>query len=109
MLTYLSNLVNPHIFELKTSRKTRGEVMAMLNHDHTIAYVVRMVEHQMPVTELRTAYLGEANSWPGIDNMSRGHVQELWGSLQNDIVAGANLKWEREADKVEQSEGSDAG
>lgn len=92
------------IFELKD-----GQVMAMLNHDHTIAYVVRLVEHQMPVNELRTAYLGEANSWPGIDNMSRGHMQELWGSLQNDIVAGSNLKWERDPDKIEQSDTSDAG
>jgi hypothetical protein len=93
------------VFELKD-----GEVAAMLNHDHSIAYVVRLVEHQPPINELRTAYLAEANTWPGMSNMTRGHMQEVLGALYSDITAGANLKWERETDKVEQLEGSpDAG
>ncbi len=60
------------VFELKD-----GEVAAALNHDHSIAYVVRLVEHQPPLDELRTAYLAEANTWPGISNMTRVHMQEV--------------------------------
>ena len=81
-----------------------GEVGAVLNNDHTIAYVVRVVEHQPPLTELRTAYLAEANNWPGLNMMSRGHMQEIFASVANDIVAGSHLKWERKNDVTEQGE-----
>ncbi len=92
------------VFSLKD-----GEVGVVMNHDHTIAYVVRLVEHQMPVNELRTAYLGEVNTWPGIINMTRGHMQDAWNTLQDDVVAGAKVKWERDADKIEQGDSSDSG
>jgi hypothetical protein len=96
------------VFELKD-----GQVAAMLNHDRTIAYVVRLVEYQPTLNELRTAYLSEANFWPGINYMTQGHVQEVMQGLENDIVAGANVKWEREADKTEpeesQAESPEAG
>lgn len=92
------------VFSLKN-----GDVGVVLNHDHTIAYVVRLVEHQMPVNELRTAYLGEVNTWPGIVNMTRGHMQDAWNTLQDDAVAGANVKWERDADKIEQADSNETG
>ena len=92
------------VFELK-----EGEVVAMLNHDRTIAYVVRLVEYQPTLNELRTAYLSEANFWPGINYMTQSHVQEVMQGLESDIVAGANVKWERDADKIEQGDSPDEG
>jgi hypothetical protein len=86
-----------------------GEVTSALNNDHSIAYVVRVVEHQPPLNELRTAYLAEANSWTGLNLMTRAHVQEVLSTVQHDILASENLKWERDPDKVEQAESQDAG
>ncbi|HEX4412590.1 MAG TPA: hypothetical protein VH107_03110, partial [Lacipirellulaceae bacterium] len=54
-----------------------GDVIALPSHDHTITYVVRVVEHQPALSELRTAYLGEANTWSGLNNMMRDHMREV--------------------------------
>ena len=82
------------VFKLKD-----GEVGAVLNHDHTIAYVVRMVEHQPSADELRTAYLAEANNWPGLDVKVQEHALEVAGNLRKDITDGSGLTWVRAADQ----------
>lgn len=86
-----------------------GQVGVAFNNDHTIAYVIRVVEHNPPLAELRTAYLGEANSWLGLRSMTQSHFQEVASSLLADLTTGANLKWERDPDKVEHEEVPDAG
>lgn len=87
-----------------------GDVIALPSHDHTITYVVRVVEHQPALNELRTAYLGEANTWSGLNNMMRDHMREVGSQLIDDITKGAHLDWKRDPDKIEQnSEPSDAG
>jgi hypothetical protein len=92
------------VFQLKD-----GEVVALPSHDHTMVYVVRVVEHQPSINELRTAYLGEANTWSGLNNMTRDRMREVWSKLQDDVTAGAHLDWKRPADKIEQGESSDEG
>lgn len=92
------------VFELKD-----GQVAGVLNHDHTIAYVVRVVEHQPPLTELHTAYLQDAGSWPGAYIMSRAHAQEVASNLVEDLTKSANLKWNRDKDKVARPESEDGG
>jgi hypothetical protein len=92
------------LFQLKD-----GDVAALPSHDHTIVYVVRVVEHQPSINELRTAYLGEANTWSGLNNMTRDHMRDVWTKLQDDVTAGAHVKWERDPDKLEQGDSSDAG
>lgn len=96
-------------FMRRASQLKDGEVAAVLNHDHSIAYVVRLVEHQPTLNELRTIYLTEANSWPGLDNMTRGHAQEVMSNLENDILVGSNLEWKRDPDTIEQNDSQDAG
>jgi hypothetical protein len=81
----------------------QGEVGAVLNHDHSIAYVVRVVEHQFSPDELRTAYLGEANNWPGINIMTSDHMQLATQLLAADIFQSRGLKWERPADQPEEA------
>jgi hypothetical protein len=76
-----------------------GEVGAALNHDHSTAYVIRLVEHQPPLADLRTAYLAEANTWPGLRPMIEGHAQEVAMNLAADLTTNANLKWERTPDR----------
>jgi hypothetical protein len=92
------------VFQLKD-----GETAGLLSHDHTIAYVVRVAEHQPSINELRTAYLGEANNWSGLYNMMRDRVQGAQSALQRDIVAGAHVDWKRDPDKVGESEEPNAG
>jgi hypothetical protein len=92
------------VFELKD-----GEVAAVPNHDHSITYIVRVVEHQLGLPELRTAYLADANSWQDEDSMDQLHRGEVAGSLENDVIARANLTWVRVPDKKGQEEQSDEG
>ncbi len=87
------------VFELKD-----GEVGVALNHDHSIAYVIRVVEHQPALPELRSEYLSEANTWSGLNTMTQGHVQEVVSDLRRDIIAGANLKWDRDPDKTKEQQ-----
>jgi len=87
------------VFELKP-----GQVGAVQNHDRSIAYVVRLVEHLDSPEELRAAYLSEANSWPGIRLMTTSHAQLAARLLVEDLVAGTGLKWERPPDQVETEE-----
>ncbi len=85
------------VFQLKD-----GETAGLLSHDHTTAYVVRVVEHQPSINELRTAYLGEADTWSGLGNMIRQRFQEARSMLQQDIIGSAHLDKKRDLDKEQQ-------
>jgi hypothetical protein len=87
------------VFEMKP-----GQVAAVQNHDRSIAYVVRLVEHLDSPEELRAAYLSEANSWPGMRLMTTSHAQLAARLLVEDLVAGTGLKWERPPDQIEGEE-----
>jgi hypothetical protein len=84
-------------FELKD-----GEVGAALNHDHSIAYVIRVVEHQDSPEELQSAFLSEANMWQGLQLKLYQHRQQGESSLVADV--GPNVKWERTPDQVEEED-----
>ncbi len=64
-----------------------GQVAAVLNHDHTLAYVVRVVEHQYNPEKLRELYLAEAYDWLGQSLMNNERAQAA-----NAAVAGAMLE-----------------
>lgn len=80
-------------FELKD-----GEVGAVLNNDDSIAYVIRVVEHQIPQEELREAYLSEANTWDGLPAMTNNHVTLGQRSLSAEL-SGGGLEWKRTPDR----------
>ncbi len=94
-------------FMRRVSELKVGAVAAIMNHDRSIAYVVREVEHQDSPDELRSAYLTEANSWPGLRLMTGGHAQIAARLLVEDITTAAGLKWERPADQIEQDDEED--
>jgi len=87
------------VFDLKD-----GEVGAVLNHDKSIAYLVRIAEHMMSEDALQRAYLAEAGNWPGMNFMTRSHSQTAARLLVNDILESKGLKWERDPDQLEPDE-----
>jgi hypothetical protein len=92
------------VFDLKD-----GQLAVIPNNDHSIVYIVRVVEHQPGLNELRNNYLAEANSWYGENQMNQMHRQEVAGSLVNDIETRSNLKWDRDPDKTKGEQGQDEG
>jgi hypothetical protein len=87
------------VFQLKV-----GEVAAVMNHDRSIAYVVRLVEHSKPPEELRTDYLAEAGIWPGQQIMTSDRVQRSYQMLTDDILKSYGVEWKRTADQLLEDE-----
>jgi hypothetical protein len=87
------------VFSLKD-----GEVAAVLNNDHSLVYVIRIVEHLNSSDELRNAYLSEVNTWDGLPVIMNEHAQMARQMLFNDVVAEANLDWVRDPDPRPQDE-----
>ena len=83
------------VFNLK-----EGEVGAAPNHDHSIAYVVRIAEHQNTPAELPQAFLSEADTWYGVPAMARGRAQSAVRVVLADMLESAGVKWERDADQI---------
>jgi hypothetical protein len=92
------------VFELKD-----GQVAVIPNHDHSIAYIVRVVQHQMSLAELRSAYLTDGASWMGENIMIQMRRQEVAADLERDIERSANLTWVRDPDKVSPGDQGEAG
>ena len=72
-----------------------GKVAAVLNHDHSIAYVVRVADHQYGPEKLREMYLAEANSWLGQSAMNNGRAQAANSALQATILKNAGYEEDR--------------
>ncbi|HJQ79050.1 MAG TPA: hypothetical protein VJ828_03800 [Lacipirellulaceae bacterium] len=90
------------VFEMKV-----GDVAAVMNHDRSIAYVVRLVEHAMPPEELRTAYLAEAAIWPGRQIMETDRFLRTRELVATDVLESSGLKWERTPDELLEDEEED--
>jgi len=91
------------VFNLKD-----GQVGILQNNDHSIAYVVRVVEHQPNLAGLRTAYMADAFTWQGERLMNQVHGQDVARELDGSIEASSNLKWDRDHDKSKNDQ-SDEG
>lgn len=79
-----------------------GEVAAALNHDRSIAYVLRLVEHQSSLEEMRRVFLSEADQWYGLARMTQDHVGIAYNDLVMDLLSSIDLRWERQPDQVVQ-------
>jgi hypothetical protein len=77
-----------------------GKVAAVLNHDHSIAYIVRVQQHLEDREALRQDFLQEmANGWPGAVTMARGHMQMAQSALFQGITSEAGIDWKRTPDE----------
>jgi hypothetical protein len=75
------------------------EVKAVLNHDHSIAYVVRIAEHEQSPAELQMAYLSEATRWYGLRAMDSSHARIASRAVYDDLLATHGVEWIREPDQ----------
>jgi hypothetical protein len=76
-----------------------GDVGASLNHNRTIAYVLRIAEHQDTPAELRQNFLSEADQWYGAPTWARSHSSQLVADLMDDINKSAGVDWNRKPDE----------
>ena len=90
------------VFSLKD-----GEVGAVLNHDHTTAYVVRIAEHMLPPDSLHDTYLTEASNWPGITLMNNDHARISASLLADDLLKSRELDWLRDPDPQQPADASE--
>ncbi|MCI0491756.1 MAG: hypothetical protein L0Z07_02335, partial [Planctomycetes bacterium] len=87
------------VFELGPS-----DVGAELSHDHSVAYVVRISEHQSAPEELHQDYLSEANTWDGLPTMARSHAQTVARVIQSQMMTDAGVEWDRPADQLTENQ-----
>jgi hypothetical protein len=76
-----------------------GEVGAALNHDHSIAYVLKVAEHQDTPAELRQTFLSEADQWYGAPAWARAHSGQVVSDVMTDMYSAAGIDWDRKADQ----------
>ena len=88
-----------YVFDLED-----GKAGATLNHDHSIAYVVRVADHQLSPDALRTAYLAEANTWPALGSMIGARMRSASERLLGDVTSAADVKWQRPHDQISEEE-----
>jgi hypothetical protein len=84
-----------------------GRAAAVLNHDHSIAYVVRLLEHVASEDKLREDYLADTNYWPGWPGFRRatdGHSQEYVAALARHVLDKVGFEELRPLDPREAEE-----
>ncbi|MEX2168061.1 MAG: hypothetical protein WD851_02015 [Pirellulales bacterium] len=78
-----------------------GNVGAVLNHDHSIAYIVRVQQHLDDRDTLRRDFLEEmSNGWIGANTMARRHGQIAGTFLLNGLTEDADVDWKRTPDQT---------
>ncbi|QDU90870.1 hypothetical protein Pla175_42830 [Pirellulimonas nuda] len=77
-----------------------GETTAALNHDRSIAYVVRMSEKLESEDSLRSAFLKDARMYAGLPNLIRQQMGEVSGA----VLDSFDIDWKRDPDALAPSE-----
>ncbi|TWT95884.1 periplasmic folding chaperone [Botrimarina colliarenosi] len=84
------------VFELKP-----GAVGAELNHDHSIAYVLRIAERIGAEDELRREFLRDGDRWVGGDALNQGRAQGKILALIGNLLDESGLDWDRTPDQLQ--------
>ena len=72
------------------------EPLAMLNFDQTIAYVVRVRQRQRGPDEMRSLFVTEANSWPGMQETITIRRQRFNAELNERIRTAVELEYDEQ-------------
>lgn len=72
---------------------------AQWNHDHSIAYVLRVAQRQRSTDELRQQFLNNGERWLGAQTLLSSRVRRAAGALVLDLLDSAELDWKRAPDQ----------
>ena len=80
-------------FDLKPEQKT-----ALLNHDHSNAYLLQLDRRELTEAEMRQQFLAEANSWYGGRVMNSAR----WGASQRQLLGQLSKQTGLNLEKLEE-------
>ncbi|MEM8865462.1 MAG: hypothetical protein AAGF31_07930 [Planctomycetota bacterium] len=90
------------VFELKPN-----EIGAVLNHDRSVAYVVRLVQHMASRSELRSDFLSIGDIQYGLYGFDQRYIREATGARVRELLGGEEgepaLDWKRTPDELVQT------
>lgn len=78
-----------------------GEVIAQLNHDHSIAYLLRVAQRIGTEDELRSNFIRDGDRWVGAGPLMQARAQNKITALLGDLLDGSGLEWLRAPDRAE--------
>ncbi|QDT68335.1 periplasmic folding chaperone [Planctomycetes bacterium MalM25] len=78
-----------------------GEVIAHLNHDHSIAYLLRIAQRIGTEDELRSNFIRDGDRWVGAGPLMQARAQNKISALLGDLLEGSGLDWTRLPDRTE--------
>jgi hypothetical protein len=84
------------VFELKP-----GQVGAELNHDRSIAYVLRIAERIGSEEELRREFLRDGDRWLGAEALNTQRARTKVMALVGNLLEESGLEWERTPDQLQ--------
>lgn len=84
------------VFELKP-----GQVGAELNHDRSIAYVLRIAERIGSEEELRREFLRDGDRWLGAEALNTQRARTKVMALVGNLLEESGLDWERTPDELQ--------
>ena len=88
----------PALLAVATGLETDG-VGAALNHDHSIAYVVRVAARLDSSEELRAKFLSSGERWYGARAMLTSRYRRSRSDLLLDLLDSSELEWMRDPDE----------
>jgi hypothetical protein len=84
------------VFDLKP-----GQVGAELNHDRSIAYVLRIAERIGSEEELRREFLRDGDRWLGAEALNTQRARTKVMALVGNLLEESGLEWERTPDELQ--------
>ena len=89
-------------FMAKVFNLGKGDVGAVLNHNRSIAYIVKIAKHEASESELQRRYLAEADRWYGLQTMNRFHNQQTLRALLREVQSAKQVQWLQTPDQPRQ-------
>ena len=77
-----------------------GKIGAVLNHDNSIAYVIR-VQHMESMADLRAEFLEMGEFLYRMYGFNQAHVREATDAVVRDLLNASDLEWKRTPDELQ--------
>lgn len=87
-------------FMKETFELAPGKLGVALNNDKTIAYIIRIVQHEDSPSELRDAFLELGETEFSLYGFIRNYQRQSAQALINGLLNNSELEWQRPADQL---------